>query len=395
MYSFLRKSLWPAYAFGIMVMLVFANKSVAQANDFVGSYGHSEMEYAEQMHILKSHRFSWQQVYGAVNRDIRGKWSVKHDTLHLILDPLPDKKKPGEMVAVLTNAGDFKIVKAFGKTVTHPKILKRFNNSLPSKKATAFAKPIDYKKLKKRAKERRIKRRQERKKEKKRYGRYDGYFENSEKTIAISLYGREQQFVGKTTDPDKKQADAYFQGSFEIRKDTAYATTYAEQDEIKVYGNRTGGIPEGGIEVYLRDLDPEKVKIKAGSTYAGANFISSAKFNKKDDSLYALHLKKSDSLWVAVGQRDPIVYSFGIRRMKNNAILVQPNADRTVTWVDHPIYVTKRHEIHGLLSHKSTFKQKPGKRIPSPVAAPPTYPRLNGKTYAPIQRATLFNDKNN
>lgn len=147
-------------------MLLSTSFAHAQNNPFIGSYGHTEMEFAEQMHILKPHRFSWQQLYGAVNKDIRGTWKVKNDTLHLVLDSLPKKKHPGKILAVLTNAGDLKLVEFRGHAVNKQSTLERYDKTLPSKKAAMLAKPIDYQKLKEEAKKRKQKQQQRRKKNK-------------------------------------------------------------------------------------------------------------------------------------------------------------------------------------------------------------------------------------
>jgi hypothetical protein len=196
--------------------------------------------------------------------------------------------------------------------------------------------------------------------------------------------------VGKKINPGGKGKYRYFQGSYQIKNDTAYATTYPDDDQIKVFGSRSDTVPEGNVEVYLRDLDSQNIKLKVGKVYTNSSFISSDQFNNQRDSLSSVQLKKADSLWVAVGPQSPIIYSYGIKRMKNNAILIQPNPSHTLTWIKHPIYVSKKNEIHNLLSPQNVLTLKAGKRIPAPVAATPPHPTLQEKRYYPIQRNRIF-----
>ncbi|MBW2960572.1 hypothetical protein [Mesonia aestuariivivens] len=119
----------------------------AQTKEFVGSYTYSKMEFAEQMHILDSNRFSWKQVYGARDIDLRGKWIIKGDTLIATLDPIPDNKNPGELEAVLTPSGNLSFTKFNDKSTVEPYIFKRSEYNLSQDVAEKLAQPINHSKL--------------------------------------------------------------------------------------------------------------------------------------------------------------------------------------------------------------------------------------------------------
>lgn len=382
----------------LIFILIINGIANAQNNNFVGSYWHTEMEYAEQMHILKPHRFSWQAVYGATNQDLRGKWKVENDTIHLIFDPLPGKKHPGGILAVLTATGNLKMLKDSKKSSENQGVLKRFDKTLPEKKAAKWAKPIDYAKqiaarktLFKKQKLEREKYDEKKKNEREQYGKYHGYFESDDEAshVVLAMNGKRKQFSIRRPNSSKRGENIYFEGTFTVENDTAYATTNSDQDEIKIYGDRGDKESIEKIKVYFRDLGSKKIIIKTGNSYSGAHFIPSTKFKEESNGLRYLQLEKADSLWAVVDELH--VYSFSLQDETYHAILVQGNSGSAKPWIDRPIYVNKNNEIHAPFLKGITLKKTPQKTLIAPVSMPPSYPKLNGKKYLPIERNQISN----
>lgn len=367
----------------------------AQNKGFVGSYYYTEMEFAEQVHILKPHRFSWQQVYGAVNKDIRGKWNVKNDTLTLVFDPLPGNKHPGTREAVLTDSGDLKLVKAQGKSTDKQSILKRFDKTLPPEKAKKLANPIDYTKqiaarqaqLKKRKKERQRRAKQRRNKRKD-YGKYHGYFQNgtTDTSAVLALDAKDNGFSYNKPDPEQEGSPNYREGTYVVKNDTAYLTTNYKQDEIRVYGSKRKQTDVKNIEIYLRNKKTIPMKLKVGDHYEEADFIPSEKFEQESGDLQHLKLQKADTLWVAVDQHH--LYSYALRNVGYQKILIRPNKDNTKPWIKQPVYVDNHKEIHGFLSRESCFKKVPDEMLIAPVDTT-SPPKVKGDPYFSIPHTNI------
>lgn len=383
--------------FVLIIILLLSNLVPAQNYNFVGSYWHTEMEYAEQMHILKPHRFSWQAVYGAVNQDFRGKWKVRNDTIHLVFDELPGNQRPSEILAILTDSGDLKMIGDSSKPSQKKSVLNRFDKTLPPKKAAELAKPIDYSKqiaarkaqLKKQ-KAAAKKRFEKFEKEQQHYGRYHGFFANQDKDhpVVLALNAKRKQFIFKEPKPDKKEQNRYLEGTFTVKNDTAFVTTNSDEDEIQVYGLESKEENKGKMEIYVRNPEAVPLKLKLGNQYSEAKFIRSEKFKKDINGLRHVQIDRTDSLWVVVNDRH--IYSFGLQGKNYKKILVQPNPEDSKPWIKRPVYVTKNKEIHALLGKETNLKKVPQKTLIAPVSTPPSYPKLNGKTYFPIKRDRIF-----
>ena len=378
-------------------LIFYSAFSTAQNKEFVGSYNHSEMELAEQIHILASHRFSWQQVYGARNTDFRGKWTTKGDTIVLTLDPMSDNKNLDQLEAVLSSSGDLSVTKLNNKSYSKPKIFKRSEYSLSQEVAEELAQPIDYSKViaeknsqLEKQKEKAQKRFKKLNEERKKFGKYHGFFKNDEtdSPVILALSAKRNRFLfSPATENGPAQ---YFKGTFTVKNDTAYATTTADQDEIKLYGAHSGGIEGKQLVIYFRKLDSKNIRVKSGKRFDESTFISFEKFKKENDSIRSLQLKKGDSLWIAIGKKEAHSYSFSLKDQNYNQLLVQPNYGQVETWVEKPIYVTDEDKIHSLYEGKVTLKLTLPERLYPPLSPMPSYPRFQETRYFPIDRQQLF-----
>ncbi|WBL21121.1 hypothetical protein [Zunongwangia sp. HRR-M8] len=383
----------------LMCYSAFTN---AQTKLFVGSYTHSKMEFAEQMHILESHRFSWQQVYGASDIDLRGKWIIKGDTLIATLDPIPDNKNPGELEAVLTPSGDLSLSKFNDKSTVEPYIFKRSEYNLSQDVAEKLAQPINHSKLiasKKspleRQNEKAKKRFEKFNKERKQLGKYHGFFKSDDldAPVILGLNAKRKQFVVKKPATEKGAVN-YFQGTFTVKNDTAYATTTADQDEIKLYGSHSDDLAENELIIYFRKLDLNNLQVKVGENFEEANFISSKKIKTENDSVQYVQLKKGDSLWVRIGKKEAHIYNFSLQDSNYNQLLLQPNYAHVETWVEKPIYITDEDEINSLYDGKITLKLSTPERVHPRFGMMPSTPKFNGNRYFSIDREQLFKLQN-
>ncbi|WBL27009.1 hypothetical protein [Zunongwangia sp. HGR-M22] len=379
-------------------LFCYSSLSNAQDEDFVGTYTHSEMELAEQIHILDSYRFSWQQVYGARNIDLRGKWVVKEDTLVITLDPLPNDKNPGPLEAVLTSSGNLSLIKFAGKSAPKEIIYRRATRNLSEEMAKELAKPIDYSKVIAAQKDQ-LKRQQEKEqklmqkiiKQRKEYGKYNGFFKNDDPDfpVMLGLNAKRKQFI-LSKPATEKGAVNYFQGTFTVKNDTAYATTSAAHDEIKLYGSSSETIADDELVIYFRKLDLKNLQVKSGENFEEANFISSKKFKTENDSVQYVQLQKGDRLWVRIGKKEAHIYSFSLQDSNYNQLLLQPNYAHVETWVEKPIYITDEDEINSLYDGKITLKLSTPERVHPPLGMMPSTPRFNGNRYFSIDREQLF-----
>ena len=370
----------------------------AQTTAFVGSYTHSEMEFAEQMHILASHRFSWQQVYGASDIDLRGQWMSKGDTLIATLDPIPDNKNPGQLEAVLTSSGDLSLVKFNDERALKPHILKRSEYRLSQEAAEELEQSIDYSKVtasRKSPLESQEEKEQNRfekfDKEREQFGKYHGFFksDDTDAPVILGMNAKRKQFVVKKPAAEKGAVN-YFQGTFSVKNDTAYATTTAAQDAIRLYGTHSDAVADQQLVIYFRNLDPKIIRVKTGKGFDESTFIASEKFKTENDSVYSLQVKQGDTLWIAIGQQEGHSYSFSLQDTHYNQLLVQPNYAPVVTWVEKPIYITDEDEIDSLFDGQISLKRAATERMYPSLPMMPSNPRFKGTRYFPINREQLF-----
>ncbi|MDN3594672.1 hypothetical protein [Zunongwangia endophytica] len=371
---------------------------VAQHKDFVGTYFYTEMEYAEQLHILESNRFSWQQVYGAVNKDLRGKWNRKGDTLHLVLDAVPGNERSAEFEAIFTSSGNLNFTKFNGKIIEQQKNLKPYNKDLSEEMAKKLAQPIDYSKViasrksqLERQKEKEQKRFEKFNKERKDLGKYHGFFKSDDldAPIVLGMNAKRKQFVFEKPAAEKGKVD-HLQGTFTVKNDTAYATTAADQDKIKLYGSQSDNLAEDELVIYFRKLNFKIIQVKTGKNFDESTFNSSEKFETENDSVRSLQLEKGDSLWIALGKKEKHIYSFSLQDVNYNQLLVQPNYGHIETWVEKPIYITDEDEIHSLYDGKFILKLTAPERMYPSLPMMPSNPRFKEDRYFSIDRESLF-----
>lgn len=384
----------------IAIMLLCSVVARAQTNDFIGSYYYTKMEYAEQLHILPSQRFSWQQVYGAVDKDLRGKWTLTGDTLQLVFDPLPGEVQPGKFEAILTDSGNLNFITFDGRPVTKERSLQALEKKLSPEIAQKLAQPIDYSEAIAAQKEQVQKQKTADQKrfekfnsERKKYGKYHGFFKSEHKNFPFRLAfnAKHHQFIATRPDSLRHQVATYFVGDFEVKNDTAYATTNPDQDEIKVFAYNAETSSEK-IQVYLKNLEPKHIQLQTGKTFASSNFVTAEAFQKENDSVQHLRLEKSDSLWVAVGEKERHIYSFPLAE-GNHSILIKPTSYPVETWVEQPIFINSKDEIHTLFNGKTILKLSTGEGFYPPLKMMSTPPNFNGKRYFPVERARLFKMK--
>ncbi|MBW2960573.1 hypothetical protein [Mesonia aestuariivivens] len=175
-----------------------------------------------------------------------------------------------------------------------------------------------------------------------------------------------------------------------MKNDTVYATTTADQDEIKLYGSHSDDLDEDELVIYFRKLSFKNIQVKTGKSFDECTFSSSEKFKTENDSVRCLQLKKGDSLWIALGKKEAHIYSFSLQDSNYNQLLLQPNYAHVETWVEKPIYITDEDEIHSLYDGKVTLKLTVPERMYPSLSSIPSSPIFNEYRYFSIDREELF-----
>lgn len=229
--------------------------------------------------------------------------------------------------------------------------------------------------------------------EDKQLDKYHGFFKSADTDapVILGMNAKRKQFVVKKPAAETDAVN-YFQGTFTVKNDTAYATTTADQDAIKLYGSHADAVADEQLVIYFRKLDPKRIRVKTGKDFDASTFIASEKFKTESDSVYSLQVKKGDTLWIAIaiGEQEGHSYSFSLQDTPYNQLLVQPNYAQVITWVEKPIYINDEDEIHSLFDGGIRLKRVARARMYPSLPMIPSNPRFKGTRYFPINREQLF-----